>query len=94
MTIKGLNLIFKNSFKTLKTDGFKNGTKEIFKGVKKEGGTTSSIFCGVGFASGLIVPGSIVTAPILGYTGAVTGRLLSQGVKQGIKLAKKGIQVF
>ncbi len=94
MTIRGLNLIFKNSIKTLRSAGFKKGTKEIFKGVQQEGGKTASIFCGLGFATGCITPGSIITAPLLGYTGAVVGRAASVGAKQGIKLIQKGISIF
>lgn len=94
MTIRGLNLIFKNSIETLRTAGLKKGTKEIFKGVRQEGGKTASIFCGLGFITGCIAPGSIITAPLLGYTGAIIGRAASLGVKQSVKLAQKGISIF
>ena len=91
MTISGLNLIFRNSIKTLRSSGIKNGAKEILKGVRQEGGKTSSVFCGIGFATSILTPATIVTAPILGYTGAVTGRLLSLGAKKCVKFAQKGI---
>lgn len=94
MTVSGLNLIFKNSINTLRTDGLKNGTKQILSGVRQEGGLASEICCGIGFATGCITPGSIITAPLLGYTGAVIGRIASLGAKQGVKLAQKGISIF
>lgn len=94
MSIRGLNLIFKNSVKTLRSSGLKNGTKEILKGVRQEGGKTASIFCKFGFVIGCITPGSIITAPLLGYTGAVVGRATSVGAKQGAKLVQKGISIF
>ncbi len=94
MSITGLNLIFRNSVKTLRTSGLKNGTKEIFKGVRQEGGKASEILCGVGFATGCITPGTIITAPLFGYTGAVLGHVVSLGAKESIKLAQKGISIF
>lgn len=94
MSITGLNLIFRDSVKTLRSSGLKNGTKEIFKGVRQEGGKTSEFLCGIGFATGCITPGTIITAPLLGYAGAILGRVVSLSAKESIKLAQKGINIF
>lgn len=94
MTVRGLNLIFRNSINTLRSDGLKKGTKQILTGVRQEGGRTSEICCGIGFITGCITPGSIITAPLFGYTGAILGRTASLGLKQGAKLVQKGISIF
>ena len=91
MTIKGLNLIFRNSIETLRNSGFKDGTTQIFKSVREEGGKTSAIFCGLGFVTGCIVPCTIISAPVLGYTGAILGKVLSGSAKAGVQYVRKNL---